>query len=111
ATLGCCRCAFCGGRRYRDSFPTRRSSDLVEIAIGVEVGAMARGLRVGVRIAVGIRLRVAVGIATRVRLRVAVGVRVGVRLGVGQDRKSTRLNSSHVKISYAVVCLEKETQA
>src|SRR5690606_41427177 len=25
--------------------------------------------------------------------------------GGGQDRKSTRLNSSHVKISYAVFCL------
>src|SRR5690606_40293116 len=25
------------------------------------------------------------------------------------DRKSTRLNSSHVKISYAVFCLEKKT--
>src|SRR5436309_8673947 len=29
--------------------------------------------------------------------------------GVGQlDRKSTRLNSSHVKISYAVFCLKKK---
>src|SRR5690606_39590588 len=27
--------------------------------------------------------------------------------GDGVDRKSTRLNSSHVKISYAGVCLEK----
>src|SRR5690606_39439084 len=27
------------------------------------------------------------------------------RAGVGRDRKSTRLNSSHVKISYAVFCL------
>src|SRR5690606_40779005 len=27
----------------------------------------------------------------------------------GQDRKSTRLNSSHVKISYAVFCLKKKT--
>src|SRR5690606_42092819 len=27
----------------------------------------------------------------------------------GEDRKSTRLNSSHVKISYAVFCLEKKT--
>src|SRR5690606_40315382 len=27
---------------------------------------------------------------------------------VGQDRKSTRLNSSHVKISYAVFCLKKK---
>src|SRR5690606_41399865 len=27
---------------------------------------------------------------------------------VNQDRKSTRLNSSHVKISYAVFCLKKK---
>src|SRR5690606_39659959 len=27
--------------------------------------------------------------------------------GIGEDRKSTRLNSSHVKISYAVFCLKK----
>src|SRR5690349_22012947 len=27
-----------------------------------------------------------------------------------QDRKSTRLNSSHVEISYAVFCLKKKTQ-
>src|SRR5690606_41723062 len=27
----------------------------------------------------------------------------------GKDRKSTRLNSSHVKISYAVFCLKKKT--
>src|SRR2546430_8916654 len=31
------------------------------------------------------------------------------RLGVGrQDRKSTRLNSSHSQISYAVFCLKKK---
>src|SRR5690606_40833276 len=29
---------------------------------------------------------------------------------LGPDRKSTRLNSSHVKISYAVVCLKKKTK-
>src|SRR5690606_41400878 len=28
--------------------------------------------------------------------------------GQGEDRKSTRLNSSHVKISYAVFCLKKK---
>src|SRR5690606_40204872 len=28
--------------------------------------------------------------------------------GAGEDRKSTRLNSSHVKISYAVFCLKKK---
>src|SRR3989442_5738859 len=27
------------------------------------------------------------------------------------DRKSTRLNSSHVRISYAVFCLKKKTEA
>src|SRR5690606_41317330 len=30
--------------------------------------------------------------------------------GIGVDRKSTRLNSSHVKISYAVFCLKKKTR-
>src|SRR5690606_39688755 len=30
--------------------------------------------------------------------------------GAIQDRKSTRLNSSHVKISYAVFCLKKKRQ-
>src|SRR5690606_41912816 len=29
--------------------------------------------------------------------------------GQAEDRKSTRLNSSHVKISYAVFCLKKKT--
>src|SRR5207302_8825504 len=29
-------------------------------------------------------------------------------LGMNLDRKSTRLNSSHVKISYAVFCLKKK---
>src|SRR5207302_3270153 len=29
-------------------------------------------------------------------------------LALGEDRKSTRLNSSHVKISYAVFCLKKK---
>src|SRR5436853_3094260 len=29
-------------------------------------------------------------------------------LGVGEDRKSTRLNSSHLGISYAVFCLKKK---
>src|SRR5699024_11696968 len=29
-------------------------------------------------------------------------------IGLGLDRKSTRLNSSHVSISYAVFCLKKK---
>src|SRR5690606_41872374 len=41
------------------------------------------------------------------------GAVVPVRVLVLQlpDRKSTRLNSSHVKISYAVFCLKKKTKA
>src|SRR3712207_8613255 len=30
------------------------------------------------------------------------------RLGMDEDRKSTRLNSSHANISYAVFCLNKK---
>src|SRR5690606_41910466 len=33
----------------------------------------------------------------------------GVSVEAALDRKSTRLNSSHVKISYAVFCLKKKT--
>src|SRR3712207_7490229 len=31
-----------------------------------------------------------------------------LRVGRGRDRKSTRLNSSHANISYAVFCLKKK---
>src|SRR5256885_8368659 len=31
--------------------------------------------------------------------------------GAAEDRKSTRLNSSHLVISYAVFCLKKKTQS
>src|SRR5256885_7972779 len=38
------------------------------------------------------------------------GARRGLLLGLGhdRDRKSTRLNSSHLVISYAVFCLKKK---
>src|SRR3712207_8409093 len=35
--------------------------------------------------------------------------RIGVGLAERADRKSTRLNSSHANISYAVFCLKKKT--
>src|SRR3712207_7945409 len=41
--------------------------------------------------------------------RGALRVRAGRRQGAaGQDRKSTRLNSSHANISYAGFCLKKK---
>src|SRR5256885_10437797 len=36
--------------------------------------------------------------------------RAGYRPGLGGDRKSTRLNSSHLVISYAVFCLKKKKE-
>src|SRR5256885_12405175 len=36
------------------------------------------------------------------------GDRQGGAAGVAEDRKSTRLNSSHLVISYAVFCLQKK---
>src|SRR5436305_8672675 len=46
----------------------------------------------------------------RARRRPPPGVRVGAGGADGRrpDRKSTRLNSSHVRISYAVFCLKKK---
>src|SRR5256885_12975303 len=43
------------------------------------------------------------------RARESGGVRGDRRNGAG-DRKSTRLNSSHLVISYAVFCLKKKTK-
>src|SRR2546426_5929401 len=39
-----------------------------------------------------------------------IGRLVGEHVGDAQDRKSTRLNSSHLVISYAVFCLKKKTR-
>src|SRR5256885_6577791 len=39
------------------------------------------------------------------------GVRGDAGAPAAQDRKSTRLNSSHLVISYAVFCLKKKTTA
>src|SRR3712207_8583002 len=54
-----------------------------------------------------------VAVARDHRLRREGGVAVGARDHApqqrgGQDRKSTRLNSSHANISYAVFCLKKK---
>src|SRR5690349_22303486 len=74
------------------SFPTRRSSDLVEHpAVGdIDVDRAERGHFDGV-----------------VEVHCERG-HVGERHRCDLDRKSTRLNSSHVEISYAVFCLKKK---
>src|SRR2546421_7688681 len=44
----------------------------------------------------------------RERLQPGAEPRLGPADALGQDRKSTRLNSSHDQISYAVFCLKKK---
>src|SRR5438874_7093855 len=48
------------------------------------------------------------GHSGRVRCRGATESHAGGRRRAAADRKSTRLNSSHVEISYAVFCLKKK---
>src|SRR3712207_9012046 len=47
--------------------------------------------------------------APRVSVRGDGGALPRDRRDAGEDRKSTRLNSSHANISYAVFCLKKKT--
>src|SRR5471032_3533437 len=49
----------------------------------------------------------ALPISTERRERIVHGVHCAARR-IGGDRKSTRLNSSHITISYAVFCLKKK---
>src|SRR3974390_1712396 len=46
----------------------------------------------------------------RVDARPDPGAHLPERRGDGEDRKSTRLNSSHLYISYAVFCLKKKKE-
>src|SRR5690606_41590385 len=91
--------------RYLHSFPTRRSSDLHR--------------RLQVRNTHGHHVRDPAAEAKTDDPHVSRAARVGFQVIVSRyeifkhlvpvtDRKSTRLNSSHVKISYAVFCLKKK---
>src|SRR3712207_7133725 len=62
---------------------------------------------IGVPIAGSVPLFLA-GVALYLFFATAVGILLGtVARSMPQDRKSTRLNSSHANISYAVFCLKK----
>src|SRR5207249_9278755 len=95
--------------RHLHSFPTRRSSDLfhlpviylLSIPVAVSVtsnttnmldplnGTMAGGVAI-------------------ISAALLIGVLITDPAPSSVDRKSTRLNSSHVSISYAVFCLKKK---
>src|SRR5437667_2070094 len=83
-----------GPHRALHSFPTRRSSDLKDNTLHVagrtfhEKGESLRAV-------------------SRIERQAVLGGETARRLSP-LDRKSTRLNSSHITISYAVFCLKKK---
>src|SRR5207253_7875897 len=92
-------------------FPTRRSSDLVE-RDGLHGGRdrrRAAALRPlgdeGALPHVGARAAGRDQLLVGERHGAPVDAELAGQLARGRDRKSTRLNSSHVAISYAVFCL------
>src|SRR5690606_42053296 len=86
---------YCSGApRALHSFPTRRSSDLCTFAARSFIGQVLR--------------RDVVRQLAVVQHQHALPHPLDQAQVVAGDRKSTRLNSSHVKISYAVFCLKKK---
>src|SRR5690606_41602532 len=95
---------------HRDlySFPTRRSSDLLmEARIPLPDLTLAREMQAIRDIAHDVDGKATVELADGRRLTGAE-IQQAYLDAVRADRKSTRLNSSHVKISYAVFCLKKK---
>src|SRR3712207_7509271 len=97
-----------GDRRDLPSFPTRRSSDLGLPATG---SARRRAPRLD-----RLRCEPHGEAAASPKSGIVLGPvldpvllrrNVMPTIGIGLDRKSTRLNSSHANISYAVFCLKK----
>src|SRR5207249_12104571 len=84
--------------RNLHSFPTRRSSDL--LASRLLLTPVAKQPRVLNEAAIFKCIRCGKPLGTE-KL-------IGSMLSQYPDRKSTRLNSSHVSISYAVFCLKKK---
>src|SRR5439155_19910057 len=80
-----------GDPRDLHSFPTRRSSDLGRFGDSVIRQMLSLAATAG---DVNVAIKRVTGLTTK-------------QLS-DQDRKSTRLNSSHVAISYAVFCLKKK---
>src|SRR5690606_41243955 len=90
--------------RALHSFPTRRSSDLIRVAsTSCPMPCIGRNYA-------SAPLATTLSGCFRVSYRCAAAGETGWMLTLKTilDRKSTRLNSSHVKISYAVFCLKKK---
>src|SRR5438445_9936158 len=68
-----------------------------------DVNVMALG-----EVRAGIARDADVFVYVKIGTGIGAGIVVGGKLLRGADRKSTRLNSSHANISYAVFCLKKK---
>src|SRR5690606_41691471 len=82
---------------YPHSFPTRRSSDLLDSRRHLLIGRLDDAEHMIAKLDPE-QLPPALGVSHEL---IVAGIAI-------RDRKSTRLNSSHVKISYAVFCLKKK---
>src|SRR5699024_11318175 len=101
----------CPVPRDLHSFPTRRSSDLAQVGPFL-AEALAPDLHVGHAGAPDRTLflqTAEIGAGEEIAAFKEVHLRPAFRQQGVQDRKSTRLNSSHVSISYAVFCVKKKT--
>src|SRR5207248_10562501 len=98
-------------RRVLHSFPTRRSSDLSSESGTSLLGASGNPPRTAVG---GTRTTTTLQLDERALTPLSLPNATGYSWsrplldGHGGDRKSTRLNSSHRTISYAVFCLKKK---
>src|SRR5690606_39303700 len=99
-------CEGLASKRYLHSFPTRRSSDLTSTCSCTSTTPSSSAVT-GPRTV--ITLPGACGADVRTCAHPPTTDTTGARAADLPDRKSTRLNSSHVKISYAVFCLKKKT--
>src|SRR5205814_10587811 len=87
------------------SFPTLRSSDLGRVLFALSIAAFPEELPRDTLSAIFS--------GAQSKVREAGGTLAGghtIRDAEPKDRKSTRLNSSHLGISYAVFCLKKNTR-
>src|SRR5690625_5692600 len=94
---------------YLHSFPTRRSSDLAWVVGGAQIYERVQQQLPAAEEDRIFRLQLQVQTLPEVRERSLqfIGRVISARPNeVPEDRKSTRLNSSHVAISYAVFCLK-----
>src|SRR5690606_41639104 len=107
----CCITCTIVAHLHLNSFPTRRSSDLIFTTSFASVyhhyvtkvekkGRTKAELDQVIEWLTGFD-------ESALKDHLAAGTTFEDFFGAAQDRKSTRLNSSHVKISYAVFCLKK----